>query len=750
MHTDSETITLDADQIEADFLDLEDQAKDQDADALNAAMAVYCGPLMPGFAASAPAFEQWLATERARLADIAADTGLRFMALAEADAGIDAQSAAENLLTIDPYNEVALRVLMRHLAANGRVGRALSVFGEFEQRLDVDLGVVPTQSTREFRDAIGRGDFPLPAPVEGTGVSAGVARSPFYLKQSQFGLGTLVIALVAAVLLWQWGVDGRRSVELQGPRLLILPLTAVDGQPADPTFAGLMDDLSVELSRASQLALMSKETALARSEWTAAEARALGVTHILRGSVRMDENAAILILRLMETEEDLEIWSHRLVADPNLLAFRRQALDDIADSLRVKLAGDDATAPEFTDDAVAFEHYLAALSAFHRATPKQHRIAIENFESALARDRTFGLALSSLAQSHFRTAFGAQGFADAVDVHWTEGFLLAMKLALADPALEGESAALNLRSQLALHRRDVDGAVQTARAALAASPGDYQTRLTLARALIFAGESEAAANEIKTGLALNPMRPANSLFLSALAAFGAGDIVAADELVGRVVELDEPVEPEFYALAASTKALAQDKTAAGKFLQDYAQEVEARPRRLWRATLAASSNPRALTWDRPSLASVIARFPFQDTASVDRLARGLIVAGIGGKSLGYYTATENERLPGAEIRALLFGARAEGPSPFGDGASWSQVRTEDGSMFQSTPLGPAPQAREAKSYIWKDQLCDQWTYEGNDIEICGTLYKLAKSSVLPGSFLLANELGYFPFSISAD
>ena len=104
----------------------------------------------------------------------------------------------------------------------------------------------------------------------------------------------------------------------------------------------------------------------------------------------------------------------------------------------------------------------------------------------------------------------------------------------------------------------------------------------------------------------------------------------------------------------------------------------------------------------------------------------------------------------ADIRALMFGASAEGPSPFGDGASWSQVRTADGSMFQNTPLGPAPQAHEAQSFIWNDQLCDQWTVKGSDIEACGTLYKLSNREVLPGSYLLANELGYFPFSISTE
>jgi DNA-binding SARP family transcriptional activator/TolB-like protein len=748
LQANGETIALDVDQIEADFLDLEDQAKDQDADALNGAMAMYAGPLMPGFAASAPAFEQWLATERARLADIAADAGLRFMSLAEADAEIDAQGAAESLLTIDPYNEAALRVLMRQLATNGRVSRALSVFGEFEQKLESDLGVAPTQITREFRDAIGRGEFPSPAPAEVAAASVGGATGAKGLKPIQLGLGALVIALVAGALLWQWGGDGRRSVEALHPRLLILPLTAANGEDVDPAFAGLMDDLSAELSRASRMALLSRETAHAKRDWTAADAQALGATHILRGSVRIDQNAAILNLRLTETADDLEIWSHRLRAGPNLLSFRRQVLDDIAGSLRVKLVGDSGQ-PEFTDDAVAFEHYLTGLAAFHRATPEQHRVAIENFESALARDRGFALAQSALARSHFRTAFGAQEFADAMEVHWIEGFL-ALKLALADPALEGETAALALRSQLALHRRDIDGAVRTARAAIVAAPGDYLTRLTLARALIYAGDSEAAGDELKIALALNPMRPANSLFLRALAAFGAGNIAAAEELIDRVVALNEPVDPEFFALAAATKALAQDKSAADIFLQEYAQAIETRPRRLWRAVLTTSSNPRALTWGRPSLASVVARFPFRDAASVERLARGLVIAGIGGQSLGYYEATETERLRDVDIRALMFGARATGPSPFGDGASWSQIRTEDGSMFQNTPLGPVPHAQEAKSITWDDQLCDQWSHAGRDIEICGTLFKLPEVSVFPGIYLLANELGYFPFSVSDE
>jgi len=67
---------------------------------------------------------------------------------------LGAAAAAGVALERDPYDEAALRALMRAHAAVGRPASALGVYGEVRARLRDDLGVSPSQPTEALHDAI--------------------------------------------------------------------------------------------------------------------------------------------------------------------------------------------------------------------------------------------------------------------------------------------------------------------------------------------------------------------------------------------------------------------------------------------------------------------------------------------------------------------------------------------------------------------------------------------------------------------
>jgi DNA-binding SARP family transcriptional activator/tetratricopeptide (TPR) repeat protein len=87
-------------------------------------------------------------------------------------AACDAASAA---IERDPYDEAALRVLLRGYVAGGRIAAALAAYAGARARMADELGTDPSPETAALYLAILRGDAAGPAPA-GDSTSAGPAR----------------------------------------------------------------------------------------------------------------------------------------------------------------------------------------------------------------------------------------------------------------------------------------------------------------------------------------------------------------------------------------------------------------------------------------------------------------------------------------------------------------------------------------------------------------------------------------------
>lgn len=101
----------------------------------------------------------WLAPERdalaRRLAAVRVVVATGALALGDPLAAV---AAAEQALDHDPYDELALRALLRAHAAAGRPAAALAAFARFRTRLAEDLGVDPAPETVELHARILRGE----------------------------------------------------------------------------------------------------------------------------------------------------------------------------------------------------------------------------------------------------------------------------------------------------------------------------------------------------------------------------------------------------------------------------------------------------------------------------------------------------------------------------------------------------------------------------------------------------------------
>jgi hypothetical protein len=105
--------------------------------------------------------------------------------------------------------------------------------------------------------------------------------------------------------------------------------------------------------------------------------------------------------------------------------------------------------------------------------------------------------------------------------------------------------------------------------------------------------------------------------------------------------------------------------------------------------------------------------PLKNPEVTERLADGLIKAGMRGKPSGYYKILEENKLTGEEIRKLVFG-RETRTDCTNVGVDYVN-RTEDG-KFMHVGYGPG------KSRIVDDMLCDKWDSRFKGLEYCGTVF----------------------------
>jgi len=117
--------------------------------------------------------EPWAEARRAVL-DRLVTRARRLAASALTAAGhwVEAADIASTAVERDPYDEDALRLLMRAYVAGGRVGSALSAYAAARQCLADDLGADPSPETDALHQAILRGDV----AATHTGVASSVPR----------------------------------------------------------------------------------------------------------------------------------------------------------------------------------------------------------------------------------------------------------------------------------------------------------------------------------------------------------------------------------------------------------------------------------------------------------------------------------------------------------------------------------------------------------------------------------------------
>jgi len=206
---------------------------------------------------------------------------------------------------------------------------------------------------------------------------------------------------------------------------------------------GLAQELAARLARLPGVRVAASTSAFAfRNRATDARtiAQALGVRHVLEGSVHREGDRLRVTAQLIDGASGFDVWSQTYNrTSQDLMAIEDDLARSIISSLRVVLSNDlaERAAQPPTTHPSAFDLYLAGLAKLHVPGTASLDEAGESFRRALAEDPKFALAYAGLCE---RYALGYEKTRDAALIPQAESACgQALKL---DPSLREVTAAL--------------------------------------------------------------------------------------------------------------------------------------------------------------------------------------------------------------------------------------------------------------------------------------------------------------------
>lgn len=321
--------------------------------------------------------------------------------------------------------------------------------------------------------------------------------------------------------------------------LAVLPFKNLSGDSSQEYLAdGMTEALGGRLSAIRNLRVISRTSAMhfKQSNLPVPDiAKALGVDAVIEGSVIREGKRIRVHVQLIRAATDAHIWAEEYDREySSVLSLE----EDVASSVAKRTAGTvnlrQLNAPSATPsiDPEAHEAYLKGRYYFNERTEDALNKSVTFFEQAIAREPTYALAYSGLAD-----AYAIRGFRG--DIRSTDALLRAKAAAL--KAIELDETLAEPHSSLAFiaetHEWDWATAEKEYKRALELNPGDARAHHWYAGYLIYVGRFEEGIAEARRARELDPL---SSLVNNALAGrlLVAGRLNEAIQQVRATLDLD--------------------------------------------------------------------------------------------------------------------------------------------------------------------------------------------------------------------
>jgi TolB-like protein/tetratricopeptide (TPR) repeat protein len=219
--------------------------------------------------------------------------------------------------------------------------------------------------------------------------------------------------------------------------IAVLPFENLSDDKEHTFFAdGVQDDVLTKLAKVADLKVISRTSVMQYrgKQDLRMVGRALGVSHVLAGTVRRSDGQVHINAQLLDTRTDAHVWAEEYHRDLNeVFAIEAEVAQSIVTQLQATLSPREKNAIErpTTSDMTAFDLYTRARNLLLTRSLGGNAKAIflqiaDLLNQAVARDRSFFQAYCQLAQAHDSLYFF--GFDHTSD-----------RLALAEAAIQAAS-----------------------------------------------------------------------------------------------------------------------------------------------------------------------------------------------------------------------------------------------------------------------------------------------------------------------
>jgi TolB-like protein/tetratricopeptide (TPR) repeat protein len=456
-------------------------------------------------------------------------------------------------------------------------------------------------------------------------------------------------------------------------------------------------------------------------------AKELNVRYILEGSVQKSGDKVRIRAQLIDGQTDHHLWSESYDGVLNdIFDLQDKITGKIISALSIKISPSEQekVTDRGTDNVFAYEALLKGEEQFIIQTPESFLKAIEYYKQALKFDPNYSRANAGIGGTYYIA--GNLRYHQKMGSGFGTTRLLARKyleLAMKNPSPEAYALAAGLE----LQRRNFEKSLAFAEKAYNYSPNSANRQTSLAWQLAFFGRSEESIDLLNQAMRLDPVdiqkhTPICLIFIG-INHFVMGNFEEAVSYLEKGLKMNPRLSTFSCFLAASHGLLGHDLEAQNA-LADY-----------------LNGFPEGFP---VTIQNVYNIWFFEDSKVFDRLAQGLVKAGLPGDPANYYKLNRQEKLNGQEIKKLLFGKTSSGYAYGIKALKFSYDISENGGIEYSYK----GKTYTGKAWIEGDNTCQvRENYHGG-LKDCHEIYRNPEGDELAKTeYFRVTDYGLFLFSV---